>query len=198
VSAPQPPKKKPGTFRRRIILIKRGLQMKYVILVFVTVLLTVSIVSLDVYYVVGKLLISHFGEENIVPIVHSASRLLWTHLSLYLLIVLLASVFVSHKFAGPIFRLERVSEAIAQGDLTVKVVFRDGDELFETAEYFNRMIEFLREKIQKDQNLSSRITANLNDLSVKLASGAISPKEASALLNDIIMEVRHIASDFKL
>ncbi len=171
--------------------------MKYVLLVFITVLLTSLVVALDVYYVIGKSVLLHYEEVNLLPVVKSATTLLALHLSLYLLIVIVCSLFVSHRFAGPIFRLERVSESLANGDLTVSVQFRKGDEFFETAEYMNRMIASLREKVQKDKNLSDRILVKLKDLAQKLESGKIKTNEAANLANEIALEVQHISSGFK-
>ncbi len=188
----------PTQFQRKIIMIKRGLQMKYVLLVFVTVFLTAIVVSLDVYYVIGKSVLLHYEEVNLLPVIKSATLLLAMHLSLYLLVVIVCSIFVSHRFAGPIFRLERVSENLAKGDLTVSVQFRKGDEFFETAEYMNRMIAALREKVQKDKNLSDRILVKLNDLAQKLEAGKLKPNEAAALANEISVEVQHISSGFKI
>ena len=185
-------------YKRRIIVIKRALQMKFVMLVFLAVLFTVAVVSVDVYFVVGKMLVKEFGDANLLPIVKGASKLLLLHFTFYSLTVVIVSVFVSHKLAGPIFRLEQTAESIAGGDLRVKIYLRQGDELFETAEYINRMIESLREKVLRDKNLSARISGKLEGLTDNLKNGKITNQAASAQLNDILIEVRHIASDFKV
>jgi len=172
--------------------------MKYVLLVFSSVLLTAIVISLDFYYVVGKALLNEVGDANFMAILKDASLLLGLHLSIYLVIVILVSVFVSHKFAGPIFRLERVSEAVAKGDLTVRAFFRKGDELFETAEYINQMVDSLRKKIGNEKTLSHRIAEELKEVSGKLQKGDITQKEAANQLRDLIVEVEHITSNFKL
>ena len=183
--------------RRRIVVIKRALQMKYVLLVFAAVLLTVTIVTLDLYYIMGKV----YGDElggNLPAVIRGSARLLAIHLPIYFAVVIVAAVFISHKFAGPIFRLEKVAEAIAGGDLTVKANLRAGDELFDTAEYINVMIELLRQKLLKEKHLSDRIAQKLSEISDKLESKSIPPEEAAQHLQDVLIEVRHIASDFKL
>lgn len=195
---PQKKSQSEGPIRRRIIIIKRALQMKYVFLVIASVLLTVTFVSLDIYYIIGKLFVKEFGEMNLVPIIKNASALLGIHLIVFIFIVAIVSIFISHKLAGPIFRLEKVSEAVAQGDLTVKVNLRQGDELFETAEYINRMIDSLRIKAEQDQNLAARILNKLTDLSGKLDKGEITPKQAHIVINELLPEIRHIASEFKI
>src|SRR5206468_2633347 len=105
-SQPSPSKLPP--IRRRIILIKRWLQMKYVILVFVMVVVTALIVTLDVYYVVGKLMVREIGEARVGPLLKEASGLIGGTLAIYILLVVASSVFISHKLAGPVFRFERV------------------------------------------------------------------------------------------
>lgn len=183
--------------RRRIVVIKRALQMKYVLLVFAAVLLTVTIVTLDLYYIMAKV----YGDElagNLPAVIRGSARLLAIHLPIYFAVVIVAAVFISHKFAGPIFRLEKVAEAIATGDLTVKANLRAGDELFDTAEHINVMIETLRQKLLKEKHLSDRIAQKLSEISEKLESKALPPEEAAQHLQDVLIEVRHIASDFKL
>lgn len=184
--------------RRKIILIKRTLQTKYVILVLSSVLLTVTIVALDFYYVFGKLFVKEFGDMNLAPIFKNATILLAAHLSVYLLVVVILSIFISHKFAGPVFRLEKVSEAIAKGDLTARIVLRQGDELFETAEQMNHMIISLREKIQRDLHLSVRIAEKINSIAQQSQNNQLSSEKLVNELHDILLEIKHIGSGFKL
>ncbi len=197
-SPEEAPDSKPGTIRRRIIIIKRALQMKYVLLVFMAVLFTVTLVSLDLYYIMGKIYSEQLGNENLHAVILGSARLLAIHLPIYFAVVIVAAIFISHKFAGPIFRLEKVAEAMSKGDLTVKAVLRDGDELFDTAEHINLMIELLRQKLMKEKHLSDRIALRLEEISGKLENRSLSPESAAAQIQDILIEVRHIASDFKV
>ncbi len=183
--------------RRRIILIKRALQMKYVMMVFFSVLITATLVSLDLYYVLGKLYIQQAGNENVEHIMRGGIRLLAIHIPIFLVIVVILSIFISHKFAGPLFRLEKVAEAISKGDLTVKAVLREGDELMDTAEHINRMIELLRQKLLRERNLSDRIAQKLTEIRDKTGRGALTPQQTAEQLSDLLLEVQHIASDFK-
>ncbi|OGR85449.1 MAG: hypothetical protein A2901_05140 [Elusimicrobia bacterium RIFCSPLOWO2_01_FULL_54_10] len=193
-----PPGPAPSTIRRRIIVIKRSLQMKYVLLVFAAVLMTVTIVTLDLYYIMGKVYGNQLGSEGLLAVMKGSARLLAIHLPIYFFVVLVAAVFISHKFAGPIFRLEKVAEAIAGGDLTVKANLRAGDELFDTAENINIMIEHLRQKLLKEKHLSDRIAQKLVEIADKLEKKVLTPEDAAQLIGDVLIEVRHIASDFKL
>lgn len=185
-------------FRRRIIVIKRVLQMKYVTLVFLSVLLTVTVVSLDIYYVIGKVFVKELRETDLSALFRNASGLLAVHLAVLLLAVIIISVFVSHKFAGPVFRLERIAESVGKGDLTVRASFREGDELFETAECMNRMIDSLKEKVGRETETALRTRRDLAALQEELKSGKLFIPDAVRRLEEICASLEKIGADFKL
>lgn len=76
-------------------------------------------------------------------------QLWWTHGPFLLVMVFLLPVFVldtikmSHRFAGPIYRLRQVILEIAQGDPPPRLKFRDFDFWQGLAEDFNRMVDRL-------------------------------------------------------
>ncbi|OGR82576.1 MAG: hypothetical protein A2636_04875 [Elusimicrobia bacterium RIFCSPHIGHO2_01_FULL_64_10] len=183
---------------RRIILVKRMLQLKIVILVLAAVLAAGAAVVLDLYALLGDTLIRDLGEGRAAELLAASARTVGLHFLVFFLIAAILSVFASHKFAGPIFRVEKVTESVADGDLTVRAVFRKGDDLSETAESVNRMIESLREMLLKDKNLAERVARRIDEVGGKLASGELDPKAASELLGQVLIEVRHIGSDFRL
>ena len=189
---------KPEIIRRRVLLIKRSLQIEYVAFIFLTVLITVFLVSLDIYYILCKNCIDPLDGENLLRMIKGSLPIFSAHLCVYFALVILVSVFISHRYAGPIFRLEKVAEAIAQGDLTVKANLRASDGLFETAESMDQMIELLRQKLLREKHLSDRIAKTLTEISDKLEKGALTNDAAARQLKDVLIEVQHIASDFKL
>jgi HAMP domain-containing protein len=55
---------------------------------------------------------------------------------------------LTHYFAGPVYRFERVFEEMEKGDLSMTVKLRKHDELQETAMALNRAIIGLRKKFE--------------------------------------------------
>lgn len=53
-------------------------------------------------------------------------------------------IFISHKIAGPLYRLKMYMDKVSKGDLSVKLKFRDHDEIHDVAESFNDMVESLK------------------------------------------------------
>ncbi|MCA9229157.1 MAG: hypothetical protein KDA57_00785 [Planctomycetales bacterium] len=78
-----------------------------------------------------------------------AQNLWWTHGPFLLVMTFLLPVFVfdtirlSHRFAGPIYRLRQTIRTIAQGKPTARLKFRDFDFWQGLAEDFNRMVDRL-------------------------------------------------------
>lgn len=66
-----------------------------------------------------------------------------------LVLVFIYLIFVSHRTAGPLYHLRRAMERVGKGDLSVRIQFRNNDEIHDVAESFNKMVEGLRAKYGK-------------------------------------------------
>jgi signal transduction histidine kinase len=56
---------------------------------------------------------------------------------------------LSHRFAGPIYRLEKDLEDIAKGNFSMRIKFRKKDELKSIAEGINKMLDEIEKRIGK-------------------------------------------------
>ncbi len=50
------------------------------------------------------------------------------------------SFYVTHRLAGPLYRLEKVVKEVQGGDLSLRIQLRQGDDLMELAEAFNQTL----------------------------------------------------------
>ena len=85
-------------------------------------------------------------------------------------------VFMSHRFAGPAYRLRKSAEAVAEGKVDFRIKLRRYDHLKPVAASFNRMLERLEER--------ERIAGNTRTLateSIREAIRKISTEDESAL-----------------
>lgn len=178
-------------FQRKTVLVKRSLQLKYIAMVFLSVLVASMIVGGDIYYTLTRVLLTecpsatdHVAQFNSVLLLKSA---------LYLGLMLLISLYVSHRFAGPIYRFEKSAQSVGGGDLTHRVSLRTGDELMELQEEFNGMVSGLQALVQKDRNLALRLSERVDDVSKKLPDGA---EAARRELKDIKLELAHLTKSF--
>lgn len=183
----------PQKFQRRTVLVKRQLQFKYVGLVFLSVLCASLIIGGDIYYNMYRLIVAE--APSLATAASQFNAIIVVKLILYLALMLLISVFVSHRFAGPIFRFEKSAQSVAKGDLTHRVCLRTGDELMELQEEFNAMIVGLQVLVQKDRNLAAHLAARVDDIAKKLPEGAAAARSELASLK---LELLHLTQSFKV
>lgn len=55
----------------------------------------------------------------------------------------------SHRIAGPVYRLKKAMEQVGEGDLSLLIRLRSGDELHELKDAFNDMVSNLRDKVKE-------------------------------------------------
>lgn len=151
--------------RRHIFVVKRGLQMKFIVLVLGCVSVGVSMMGWDIYQTFGRDIVRDLMDPGLYELFHKIGYVLLVKVFLYLLAVTAAAVYLSHKLAGPIYRFERSARVVAEGDLTHQVHLRKGDELMDLQEEFNAMVSSLREKVSGDADLAKKISKKLGTLS---------------------------------
>lgn len=79
-------------------------------------------------------------------------RLLWSLCGALLLLVVCigaAGIFVTHKVAGPIFKMKRHLRQVAKGQLQVPWGLRKGDELVHFFDAFRKMVAALRSERER-------------------------------------------------
>ena len=190
-------------YKRHTYLIKTGLQLRYMGIL-IACMLTVSIsVGWIIYHTSWNQIINtpDLSLDKLYLIFETVnSQLVWWILA-FVFIIALISIFVSHKIAGPVYRLEESTKLIASGDLTHKVHLRHGDELGDLQDAFNEMSESLSKMVYKDREIIERLAKTGDDLRKKVDEEDItkeSLEEIAYELNSIIEELKLVTSGFKL
>lgn len=101
-------------------------------------------------------------------------------------LIIIHSVIVSHRIAGPIYRIRNILKAITGGDLTQRLTLRKHDYLMGDAEVVNDMIESLSGKIREMENRHRRMDATLTSV---MTSAAGVTGEAGAKLEELRAEI---------
>lgn len=150
-SAQQPPQNEYNNrFKRRTIFIKKNLQLRYMMLIIISVLSGLAIMTFELTATLNDLfdnypvLIQPLYDEFL-PIAAS----FFYKIAIYLLFVILISAILSHKMAGPVYRFEQTCKAIAKGDFSQRVRLRKGDQLTELQDEFNKMMDKVEEEVSK-------------------------------------------------
>ncbi|MBI3299966.1 MAG: methyl-accepting chemotaxis protein [Elusimicrobia bacterium] len=185
-------------FQRRTVLVKQHLQVKYALVVFAAVVFTAMIVGGDVYYTMARFVKE--TDPSLMPLLSDAMRMDLVKLVIFLGIMGIVTLFVSHRWAGPIYRFERSAEIVSTGDLTHRVSLRTGDDLMELQDEFNAMITSLQRLVQKDRTLVERLQVRLDEALKRLpeTAGAADLERLKGELRELKDELKHATSAFKV
>ncbi|HBL18129.1 MAG: hypothetical protein A2X36_15545 [Elusimicrobia bacterium GWA2_69_24] len=185
-------------FQRRTVLIKRHLQLKYGLVVFAAMFFATLIVGGDLYWTILRFLSDAAPDK--VPLLHEVMQMNGVKMVLFVGVMLIVTLFVSHRWAGPIYRFERSAQTLAGGDLTHRVSLRTGDDLMELQDEMNAMIASLQRKVQKDRALAEHLATRLEETARKLPDSA-GPEDVARLKDDLRAlkaELQHITGGFKV
>jgi len=155
-------------FRRKRYLIKRGMQFRYIGIVFALVILASIVTGYTVFAtgwtLLGEKLASVYPQGRLVYVFRTTNMALMRNLLLVSPFIFLLALIFSHKVAGPVYRIEKSIDEIAGGNLMLKVKLRKGDELKDLAEIINVMTENLRNTMAANKKISVQIQQCLGDL----------------------------------
>ena len=108
-------------------------------------------------------------------IAHQQSAMLWTltsALSLLVVLIALSGIVVTHKIAGPIYKMKRQIREVGKGKLQIPAPLRKGDDLVEFFEAFETMVRSLR---QRQQVENERLERALGTLEASVAAEQLQP-----------------------
>ena len=136
------------------ILINPSFQLKHALWTLLTGLILVGLYSFFVYKKI---------EENYIilvdasPMDEEVKKQMWLELDqfilnlgmysvIFLVLACLLGFFLSHKVAGPLYKLKTSMDLIKEGKIEQRVQFRSGDEFQGVATSFNEMMDSLNLK----------------------------------------------------
>jgi methyl-accepting chemotaxis protein len=122
---------------------------------------------------------------------------LWPAILISVPIFMVVSVWVTHRFAGPVYRLEQSLKQIAAGDLGLQVRFRAGDDLQELAVLVNQIIHQQGEVLRTVQSVHQRLL----EIMGQVRSKTVAPEQITQTLEQIQIQIEQVESllrQFKL
>ena len=105
------------------------------------------------------------------------------------IVSLIATVYVvmylSHRIAGPLYRLERIAEHIGEGNLDIWVGFREKDALMPLKSAFQGMIDNLQRKVVHIKNTYKDIRNLEDDLQNAIQTSTLLEDEKTKLIESM-------------
>jgi len=145
-----------GPNRRRIVVVDPRLQYRFLLLpLIVTATTAASLFAL--FLVQANALLPQGTEADAELMDYIGSLQLYTAvvvgavLVLHVVAVVLLGLIMSLKVAGPVYRFKKVMLEVAKGNINMLVSLRDGDQLTDLADAFNKMMDTLSAKIKANE-----------------------------------------------
>ncbi len=105
---------------------------------------------------------------------------------LYVGIVFVLCIFLTHKIAGPMYKLTNYLRGITEGGNPGMITFRDGDHFPEVAQEVNNALDRLADTREDDYAYITEITSYVNNLAL------VVPEDKRPVLNEITARLKDI------
>ena len=141
----------------------------------------------------GEKLANAYPQGRLMSIVKLVNFRIFLSVLLVTPLVALIGVFLSHRIAGPIYRMEKFLNNLALGDLTGRIVLRAKDELITLANGINFVVDSMKSNIVEQKAALSKSHLELANL--KKARDA-KPADAGSIkesVNRLDEELKKIA-----
>jgi len=159
--------------KRNIIIINKAFQIKYFFMIFLASTLILSFLFLLIYwwninYVKQILTELEIYEEGLQAIMfREAMSCIFPLLLAIIAIAFLFSaieLFITHKIAGPIFRLKKLMKMVETGAYNLQLTFREKDELKDIAASFNNMLSSILNREKEEIKIIKGFEVRLDSL----------------------------------
>ena len=132
---------------RKKYIIKKNLQLRIFCEMVLFMFFVAVLVSWTVYLGVFKTLIFELSGEKITLInrIISFKMFMWFIPTVFAIIII--SVFLSHRIAGPIFVFQRTINELTKRKSVNKIHLRKNDKLNDFADDLNRLIDYINTQL---------------------------------------------------
>ncbi len=146
-------------YKRKVVYIHRTFQRNFILKFCLIAAIALVIASLLLYFISRDSVTATYHYHHLA--VKSTAEAIIPGLiitnALVLVGLIIATVFVtlyiSHKIAGPLYRLNKSLDSIGMGDLSMHIKLRQNDQLEEFASTINRMVVNLRKRVKEIESM---------------------------------------------
>lgn len=179
-------------YKRSIFVVNPNFQYKFSLIVCSFALLASIMYPWTIYDLYEKIIMSNPGSSETLQSNRQTLMLLLGITQIgFLGLIFVVCIFISHKIAGPIYKLQNYLRNIREGGDITNLFFRDGDNFPEIAEEVNSVMEFFVQQRQDD-------FANLEEISSYIANLAlVVPEDKKPVLNEILSKLAEIQARYQ-
>ncbi len=148
-------------WKRRRYLINRSVQPRYMGMVALFICIISLATGWTIYSTTWVMITERMSEPELAGMLAEINEILFFRTALVILTGVLTAViltmFVSHRIAGPIFRIRRTLDEIAAGGIPPKITLRQRDEFKELSSAVNSVIDKAEEISRSNRETAENI-----------------------------------------
>ncbi|MDO8525955.1 MAG: HAMP domain-containing protein [Candidatus Omnitrophota bacterium] len=139
-------------FLRTKYLTGTRIQLHYLLLLMASVIIPLVFSVACLYYLIFKIMAEQLGIPeyialNLFPVIHKINMILLIGVPPLFVILILWGIVLSHRFAGPIERLEKELKRISHSkDYKARIRVRKGDDIKPVADAINGLLESIERR----------------------------------------------------
>jgi methyl-accepting chemotaxis protein len=140
-------------YRRRIFIINRKFQLRFALYV-CSWIAALSFVYPLIVYSMFDYFIRYLSRDpngpSVVALQDLRDQVIWLLVALqgvFIFVTFLLSIFMSHRIAGPLYKLSRFFAMAREGNLKEELFFREKDHFQELAQDYNDTLKSIRARL---------------------------------------------------
>jgi methyl-accepting chemotaxis protein len=191
--------------RRKRLIISSGLQFRYVGGVLFAMLFVSLVVGYFIYQNIWNVLLNESRYNDWSPFLNAVKdqtdRQIFFGVAISIILMMVVSVYMSHKIAGPLYRLKKCFQDVAKGDLSFEMRLRKGDELTDLVDDFNGMLRTLKGMVDADRQKVKDIRQKVEETLATINKPNIAPQEKQQMeetLKTLILKLKEVGSQYKI
>ena len=175
--------------KRRRYIIKKTFQVKYTAIILCFIFLTAFISCAAIYFALypylSEKLANVYPQGRLVTVLKNAQ--INASVSTLILLPLAAwfGIILSHRIAGPWYRLENILKLMAKGNFATEVKLRKNDELHSLADAINDATRNLRETTLKTHDQLEALDSVLGQFEHELGKDPVDIIKTKLLLSKV-------------
>jgi methyl-accepting chemotaxis protein len=175
--------------KRRTYYIEKKFQTKYILLT-IFLLLTYTFAFIIIIFS-PYILTLYFDFYSLSEKAEAARTLLLLHAKVWpgiagiILLFGALSIFITHKIAGPLYRLKKTISEITKGNLDVKVRLRKRDDLKDLAEHVNMLADELKTFVNTVKADYDLLSEYIFELEREIDAKMLTEESGRALINKV-------------
>ncbi len=187
------------TLRRRTrLFILRRFQIRYITLILMFMFATAIMTGFTVYYTTwvmfGEKLAAVYPQGLLLDIVQKVNTVLVLRLLFVTPLVILIALVLSHRIAGPIYRIQRFVKKLNAGEYADKLKLREKDELQDIAASLNGLVGKLVSEREKRNRCIDDLAQKLDGIEEELLSGQGGSKAFASKLKAVSEDLKKLRS----